>query len=221
MTKTIFFDLDDTLITHTKAQNKSLFLLKEIHFSSVPQKEFNKIWSEKTKIYWKLFTDKKLSFVEQRNQRTKTIWKHFGKNIDIEAAEKIGAEYLRLYESNWRIFKGVKKYLKLLKEKNIPMGIISNGNFEQQIKKITLTNAIKFFEPNLIIVSESVGAAKPDLEIFKTAQEMAKKEKSDIIYFGNDPAQDIEPAKKMGWQAVLVNNPKNIKEFIEKNLGVI
>ncbi len=221
MTKTIFFDLDDTLITHTKAQNKSLVLLREIHFPTVRQNEFNKVWSEQAKFFWKLFTDKKLSFVEQRNQRTKVIWQNFDKNIDIEEAERIAAEYLKFYEGNWRVFKGVKKYLKLLKEKKIPMGIISNGNFEQQIKKITLTNAVKFFEPNLIVVSESIGVAKPDLKIFKTAQRLASKKKTDIIYFGNDLVQDIEPAKKMGWQAVLVNNPKNITEFIEKNLGVI
>ena len=217
--KVIFFDVDDTLIDHTGASTKSLLATRNLLLPNAPQKEFEAIWKEETSKFWKLFTDKKLTFEQQRIKRMQSIWKHFGRKINKEEADKVFSTYLNFYESNWRLFPGLKKSLQTLKTNGVRLGVISNGNRIQQDKKLKKTGVYELFETELIIVSEEVGHAKPNPKIFKHAQKKAGINTEELIFFGNDILQDIEPSKKIGWENVLVDSPKKITVWVLKNFS--
>jgi putative hydrolase of the HAD superfamily len=212
--KVVFFDIDDTLIDHTGASRKSLLATHKLLLPSAPQKEFETVWKEQTNKFWKLFTDKKLNFDEQRVKRMQAIWEHFGIKINKKEADKLFSTYLNLYESSWRLFPGVKKSLKILKNKGIKLGIISNGNRSQQDKKLTQTGVSELFETELIIVSEEAGFSKPDPKIFKYAQKKSGVKIEELIFFGNDIVQDIEPSQKLGWKNILVDSPQKITDWV-------
>lgn len=217
MKKIVFFDIDDTLIDHTGAQNRSLLTIRKSYFPNIAQTDFDSIWAEKTRKFWKLFVEKKLTFKEQQFRRVQTIWEHFEKDVKEEDANKIFSMYLNLYESNWSLFSGIKKSLQILRKKGIRLGIISNGNRAQQDKKLKQTGIYQLLDTKLIIVSEEVGFAKPDLKIFEHAQKISGLSHDEILFFGNDILQDIEPAQEMNWEAVLVDSPKKIINWISKN----
>jgi putative hydrolase of the HAD superfamily len=215
--KVVFFDVDDTLIDHTGASHKSLLSTRNLLLPNASQEEFETVWKEETNKFWKLFTDKKLTFEQQRIKRIQAIWKHFGKKISKEEADKVFATFLRFYESDWRLFYGLKKSLHTLKANGIRLGIISNGNRMQQDKKLKKTGVFELFEGELIIVSEEIGHAKPNPKIFKHAQKKAGVKIDELIFFGNDLLQDIEPSKKIGWENVLVDSPKKITGWVLTN----
>jgi len=215
--KVVFFDVDDTLIDHTGASRKSLLATRNLLLPNAPQKEFETVWKEETNKFWELFTNKELTFEQQRMKRMQSIWKHFGKKINKEEAGKVYSTYLNFYESNWRLFPGLKKSLQTLKASGVRLGIISNGNRMQQDKKLQKTGVHELFESELIIVSEEVGHAKPNPKIFKFAQKKAGVEIEELIFFGNDLLQDVEPSKKIGWENVLVDSPKKITGWVLKN----
>lgn len=216
--KVVFFDVDDTLIDHTGASHKSLLATHNLLLPNAPQKEFETVWKEETSKFWKLFTDKKLTFEQQRIKRIQAIWKHFGEKINKEEADKVFSTYLNFYESNWRLFPNLKKSLQTLKANGIRLGIISNGNRTQQDKKLEKTGINKLFEEELIIVSEEIGHSKPNPKIFKHAQKKTGVKIEELIFFGNDIHQDIEPSSKIGWENVLVDSPKKITDWISRNL---
>lgn len=217
MKKIIFFDIDDTLVKHTGAEKKSLLAVRKRYFPDVLQREFDLIWTENSRKFWKLFVEKKLTFGNQRIKRIQAVWEHFGKQVSKEKAERIFLTYLNLYESNWSLFFGIKKSLKVLKKKGIRLGIISNGNRAQQDKKLKQTGIYQLLDTELIIVSEEVGFAKPDLKIFEHAQKISGLSSDKILFFGNDMVQDIEPAREMNWEVILVDSPKKITDWTSKN----
>ena len=209
---TVFFDLDDTLIDHKGAERKALFSIKEKYFSSIADGEFEKIWVEKTQKNWRLFTEKKIGFEEQRNNRIRDVWNHFDNVITESTARAIFLEYLVFYEQHWTVFPDVVDTLKNLKEK-CRLGIITNGNTQQQLKKLAYVNILDFFEKNLIIISEEVKISKPSIEIFKLAEERANTVGGNNLIIGDNYSTDIEPALSVGWNALLIDRNKTTKDF--------
>jgi|GEM_PF-6793605 len=214
MKKFAFFDIDDTLVDYTGAKNKSWQHMGKKFFPHIPQETFGKIWNEKTKENWKLFADGKITFQQQRNKRIQSIWAHFGEAIQEEKIKEIIALHVAISESNWKLFPGIKQSLKTLKKKGIRLGVITNGNVDQQERKLKQVGAYDFFEENLILISERLGFSKPDLRVFQHAQKLAKSKPSEIVYFGNEITQDYEPAVKMEWETILVTSPKTIKQWV-------
>lgn len=214
MKKVAFFDIDDTLLDNTKAHRKSARNLRKLFFPNASQKEFERIWEEKLKENWKLFTGGKISFKEQRVRRITSIWKHFGKKIGMKQIENVILIHTKFYEAGWKLMPGVKKNLMALKKRGFRLGIVSNGNWDQQSRKLKKVGVYDFFEEELIFISAKVGFSKPDLRIFKHAQKTADVSSKEIVFFGNEIVQDFEPGKKMGWETVLINSPKVFPKWV-------
>lgn len=93
--------------------------------------------------------------------------------------------------------------------REFPLALISNftGNLEIILREFSLH---EFF----FSVTESfyVGASKPDLKIFQAALATQKESPNSCVYIGDNPRNDVEPAKKMGMKAILIHTPGNKKE---------
>ncbi len=91
----------------------------------------------------------------------------------------------------------------------VPLGIISNftGNLEVILREFELRD---FFHS----VTESfyVGASKPDEKIFLAALAKQQSAPEDCLYVGDNPVNDIAPAKKLGMKTVLVHLPGEKRE---------
>lgn len=77
---------------------------------------------------------------------------------------------------------------------------------------------------NLFIVSEEVGFAKPNQEIFAFAQTRTTAKPTEILFIGDNPFYDIEPAIKAGWHTQLIDyfnkhsEHKSINNFTNINI---
>lgn len=206
---TVFFDLDNTLLNHSAAEKRALSVLKAKYFLEIPEIEFEREWRDASKKYWRLYLEGSLDFEEQRIKRVVDIWRIFGEEVSEENARSIFYEYLVYYEKYWDVFPHVKDVLQSLHRKGIILGIITNGNKEQQVKKLERTGIKEFFREDLIIVSDIVKFAKPGEEIFLYAQKAAHCQPGNLLYVGDNYELDIEPAMKLNWNTVHVNHFKD------------
>jgi putative hydrolase of the HAD superfamily len=202
---TIFFDIDGTLIDHKGAQNKAVERIRKKYFFDIFSKKFQENWSKFTKKNWLLFEKGEINFFDQKIARIKDTWKSFSKDINDKSAEKIINEYASDYELNLNSFPHVLPTLRYLFKKKYRLGIISNGSNSQQIKKLKKINAYDLFEKNLIVISENIGYAKPDVRIFSHAQTASRTNPAQIAFFGDDIDTDILPTKNLLWQVILVD----------------
>ena len=90
---------------------------------------------------------------------------------------------------------------KILKELNLPMGVISNFNTSLKDK---LT---QFFGPVFqdVLVSEELGVAKPNIEFYQKALEKIPFDVHEVLYVGDSIKLDLEPASKLGFKVLIID----------------
>lgn len=201
----VFFDIDNTLLDHTTAEQGAVAAIARLHHQTVTPDLFYQTWMETTKEYWDKFERGELTFIQQRNSRIRDIWNVFGSSLSDEQTEGIVVQYLDFYEKNWCLFPDVKGCLQKLSDRRQRLGIVSNGSLDQQRKKLQMTGILGYFDGDLIVVSDEVGVSKPDPQIFAVAQQRAGCLPLHLLYVGDDLAKDIKPAANLSWEVALID----------------
>lgn len=89
----------------------------------------------------------------------------------------------------------------VLAELKMKKGIISNFNIK--LESHFPEDFARHFSH--IITSEQMGCAKPDLLFYQKALEIIGEEPEHILYIGDSIKLDMEPAKTLGIQAILID----------------
>lgn len=203
MTETILFDIDNTLIDHSSAELTAIESIRNDFFPNIPRDEFIKVWNQVTQDNWLKFERGEMTFEEQRVSRIQDVWRKFEKLIDVEESELNFNRYLSEYEKAWTAFDGIQELLAQLQQ---PLGIISNGDLRQQVKKLRSTGLLELFRQDLIFASGDIGIAKPASGIFRHVQSVLRVDASKILYIGDKLNTDVRPAIKEGWNAIWVDH---------------
>lgn len=97
----------------------------------------------------------------------------------------------------WQAFEDTQ----ILKEINIPMGVISNFNTSLRDK------LAHFFGPVFkdVFVSEELGVAKPNLAFYQEALNKIQLKPSEVLYIGDSVRLDYEPAYKIGFNVLIID----------------
>lgn len=206
MTAAIFFDLDGTLITYPE-DFRDLFeesvgaeVADEV-FDAYVDRLFQSIENLEDSPYIKAFQEaEKISSVDFNPVKASERY------IDIEIAAT---------ERNNQLF----NLLKQLSRKH-SIGILTNGEGPVQRRKLEKHGISKHVDE--IIISNEIGARKPDAEIFQLAKKQLPSEK--YIYIGDTFEEDIEPAKKQGFKTIYISgeneadlqaqNPEDLAETL-------
>ncbi len=125
------------------------------------------------------------------------------------------AVYRRIYQPFIQPVEGLTGLLKLLEEKNIPMGIATSGiqvNINFMFEHIPVRN---FF--SAVINSEHITHGKPHPEIFlKTAEALHVSPGSCLVF--EDAAVGVEAAKAAGMNVVALTTTQTEAELAEADL---
>ena len=210
--KTIFFDLDDTLLNSKKAEYNAICEFKHLYeeFSKIEDDEFVRTWSKVTMENYDKYHSGKITFEELRMKRMQCLFAMYNVEIsDNEAKEKF-EEYQTIYEKNWILFEDAINLLEELKGK-FNLAILSNGDGKQQRKKIEYTGLKKYFQE--IIISGEVNVSKPDRKIFEIACEKTKSKPKECVMVGDKYDTDIEGALNTGLKAIWVDRKNESREY--------
>lgn len=184
----LFFDIDQTLINHQQAQNTAALLFLQRFSSLLPHtsEEFCQCWQTVMERHFAAFMRGEITFVEHRRRRMRELFQEAELSLTDDEADERFATYVQHYEDNWTIFDDVLPCLNALSNRRL--GIISNGNTEQQMKKLRQTGIAKRFD--IVVVSEEVRVSKPKSGIFLNACLRAGIKPQQCSYVGDSLQND-------------------------------
>ncbi len=217
--KAIIFDLDGTLIDQDGAERAALTKLyaKDVKLDPLPPfSQFLRVWRNTAEEYLERFLKNELSFDEQRILRGQAIFKHFNADLSREGALDLFNAYIVFYREAWRAYDETLPVLAELK-KRYRLGIITNGQPEQQRSKVEQCGLSPFFEH--VLVSGEIQIAKPAPGIFDASRKAFGLEASEMIYVGDRLNIDVDGALGAAWQACWLDrvgmpNPQNLLPYL-------
>ena len=126
-----------------------------------------------------------------------------------EIDEETGRKFQEIYEYELEritMLDEMRMTLDFLKSKNVPMGVITNGPTEHQLKQVRKLGLSDYIEPQCVIVSQATGFQKPEKEIFNLAAEQFEMNPETTLYVGDSYDNDVMGAVNGGWRALWFNH---------------
>lgn len=198
----LFFDIDDTLTDSYHAHRNAIRILFEQQTGSLRNTTQDlEDWLKITDKYLAKYFRKEISLEEQRYARLIDFWELQGHRLTKLEAMDLYPQYHDLYLNNCLLFDDVK--VALTKLSSYRLGIISNGVYNDQLYKLKNNAIYDLFTE--VIISEDIGFAKPQSEIFTIAVQRSNLSVSDCYYIGNSYTLDYLGAKKAGLNALWIN----------------
>ncbi len=211
--KAVFFDLDGTLVDHDRAEERGARVFFEMHhliLKSSTFKEFWTEWREASERHMEQFLRGGISFPEQRRRRIREVALQ---PVTPDEADRLFSDYVEAYEAEWTIFEDVLEVLAALETRGFRMGVISNGDADQQRAKLARMDLARFFDH--VLVSGDTGFGKPGRSIFETAAARMGRAVEDCVHIGDSFENDIVGAASAGMKAVWINRagyePRNLE----------
>jgi FMN phosphatase YigB (HAD superfamily) len=211
--KAILFDLDDTLLDWSKFNGD--WAAFEIHHL---RRVFDYVCAD---IHPLSDLD---AFANEFRSRTREAWRagrgtlvapHLG-TLLVETAAALGAPRDRLTEHRclevygWGVVPGTTAFpeavamLKLFKDNNVKVGIITNAYQPMWLRDIELRElGLLDYFPACRISAADVGYLKPHPAIFEGALQCLGTNPQETVFVGDNPIADIAGAQGAGLQAIL------------------
>ena len=198
--KLIVFDLWNTLAYKKNNSNhKSLQKMLDKTGSDIPMDKFVKIFENSTQTKkWK---------------NEKYAYENLCKNMKLECNNKnINSLMIarRKVETKFSIYKNTIPMLKKLRKAGYSIGIISNSTpfvIKRLSKKTKILDYINF-----PLFSFDIGVVKPNLKLYKAMLKRAGAKPSETIMIGDNPDDDVFPARKLGINSIHYKNFKQLKK---------
>lgn len=210
---TILFDLDKTLFDHKYSLERTIAVLREEF--SLQEFQLDKLISNYDDALQEAFDRylaNEISYEEKDLEKVKLFYEKLGLPILDEAAVKA---FLKLqkktYQEDLRATPGSIETLIWLRENAYKIGVVTNGQEEEQMQKLKRIGVLDLVDA--VIISGEVGYSKPSPEIFDVALSRLNSEKSSTIMVGDSIKSDIEGALNYGIGALLYNPYSDVVEI--------
>lgn len=195
--KFIYFDLDDTLLNHKKAEQAGLRDVYEHFdfFNGISETQLLNTYHHINKGLWEEYGRGEIDRHILHRRRFAETFRELG--VDENSHEKAGKVYMNYYRDHWEWMEGAESAYKKITNQ-YETGIITNGFAETQRLKIDRFN----FEETArhIVISEDVGEMKPHPKVFDHATELVGLNREDILYVGDSFTSDVTGGAKAGWK---------------------
>jgi putative hydrolase of the HAD superfamily len=97
-------------------------------------------------------------------------------------------------------YPGVVETLSLIRDRGLPMGIITDAHSRDAVRRLEKAELLSFFTG--IVSYDMVQAKKPAPEPFLAALEMLRSTTGEVLLVGDSPKRDIEPGRTLGIRTV-------------------
>ncbi len=195
--KFIYFDLDDTLLDHKRAEAAALI---DVHsrfsiFKNIKAERLIDTYSTINKRQWDLYSKGKITRKQMRWNRFELTLEEL--SLDASGYSDVGTFYMKCYRDYWQWISGAREAFTAISEK-FDVGILTNGFTETQ--KLKFEQFGLYEQVNHLVISEEVGVLKPHPRVFHYATELTGFSAGEILYIGDSFISDILGASQFGWK---------------------
>lgn len=205
----VFFDLDDTLLDHRRAERAAL---ADLHLSLAEHvghhalSALHEAYHAANAPLWADFAAARITADDLKRLRSERFLVALG--VTGLGAEAFSDAYLARYATHWAWADGAREAFHATSDR-VPVGVLTNGFREQQRAKLARFPDIEA-RASAVVVSDEVGVMKPHRALFDHALALAEQATgqrlapADILLVGDSLASDVEGALGAGWQAVWI-----------------
>ena len=201
--KAVGFDLDGTLFDHRGSATDGIRLfLRGIGVD--PTASALDLWFAVEEAEFENWRAGRIDFREQRHRRLRVILTEFGIDFDDDpdSLDSLFEQYLTEYRRAWRPFPDVVETLTSLKVRGYRLGLLTNGNEDQQLGKLAATGLREILD--VVCISGAIGVQKPDARAFEALARSLGVAPHECLFIGDNPDQDVAGATAAGMRASLI-----------------
>lgn len=193
----IYFDLDNTLLDHNKAESQSHQAVYDSFpvLRQIPLNRWLETYQEVNHNLWVRYQNGEIDRHQLHFSRFHDSMVKMG--LPTDNSHEIGISYMEMYRENWAWVDQAEETIELV-SKHFNVGIITNGFKETQLKKFEKLSMNRFTRQ--MVISEELGVLKPDPKVFDYATELAGVSREEILYVGDSYASDVVGGLKAGWK---------------------
>ena len=195
----IYFDLDDTLLDHRRAERHGLDDVRRAHpthFDTIPLDTLHATYHAHSVPLWRQYADGAIGKHDLQRLRFEQTLHALGLH-DLQA-EALNALYLDCYARHWTFPSDARDAFFTL-ARHFPVGILTNGFAEIQHAKFDRFPELRR-RAEVLIISEEIGYMKPHPQIFAHAAAAAQTSPEALLYVGDSYPSDVQGALQAGWQ---------------------
>ncbi|MDD0823201.1 pyrimidine 5'-nucleotidase [Mannheimia sp. AT1] len=194
----VLFDADETLFSFNSYLGlKAMLARYQIDFTEQDYQEFQAI----NKPLWVAYQNNEITAQDIQIRRFAKLSAQTGVE-PLQLNQELMAEMALVSKP----LEGVIDMLNALYGK-VKMGIITNGFTELQQKRLENTKTSHFFE--IVVISEQIGAAKPDRQVFDYAFALMDEfDRTKVLMVGDTLASDVLGGNNAGIDTCWINTSK-------------
>lgn len=197
----VYFDLDDTLLDHRKAEKKALGDIRTTyaeHLTGIGQEVVEETYHAGNVKLWHEYAEGILTKEQLRVRRFEQLLNKL--SVSSLNPEEIGSFYMERYTDYWEYMDGARDSFFAIAEQ-YPVGILTNGFARVQHQKLAQFAEMRD-RLDACVVSEEFGYMKPHPKLFAYAAEQAQTAPEKIVYIGDSMRSDVEGGQNAGWTVI-------------------
>jgi len=193
----VVFDLDGTLLDHARSSRTAVLVwARKTHPRSERTAEDVVVeWKRLEDEHFPLFTERVITFEEQRARRIRSMDAFMDPCIGAEEHSTFD-DYLQQYEAAWTAYSDVTSALEALSRRGHPLYVFTNGQRGQQERKIQALGLSHLVRD--LVASSELSASKPSPRAFEEAWERLGLRPTSGHYVGDDLTVDVLGANAAG-----------------------
>lgn len=209
--KALIFDVDDTLYDQIQPFERAL----ERHIE-VAREQIEPLYLSFRRYADEVFEATaigKMSLKDSHIYRMKHALADFGYQVSDATALAIQIDY-DYFQGQIELSPVFPEIFSWCQAQGIAMGIITNGPYRHQLRKIRTMGLVNWFELEHVLISGQVGITKPNPAIFQLMEERLEISGEDICYLGDSFENDVVGAKAANWKAIWFNHRKRVEPIV-------
>ena len=204
--KLVLFDLDDTLydFAHFWEIAVKETLRRSPSSAGLEIEPLFALFREKSDEAWKFYERMEITIAQYRNLRFIQTMAVYGREVSEEEA----SEFNRLFLQDATAFiEPTPSTVDLLTKlrARVPLGIVTNGPVDQQMKKVEKLGLTEIFPRETVFMSGEIGVHKPHPLIFEKALAYFGVAAEDAVFVGDSWKHDVAGAMDAGMRAIWLN----------------